>query len=136
MSEFKRQFDVAAGKAASILSEQTGKAAEFIAGKKDKATEFFAETKDKAVEYLDNKKEIYETKTALDAAKAKVENLFAELGRISFYGAAVTPERKRPLVKAELSEAIEEAEALQEKYDALYPVEDSAEEEDFEESEE
>lgn len=129
MSELKKQFDVALGKAATILGEQTGKAVEFISDKKVKAAEFFAETKEKATEYLDAKKEIYETKVALDVAKAKVEDLFNEIGRISFYGKSVTPERKRPLVKAELIAALEEVEILEEKYNLLYAEE--AQEEDI-----
>ena len=129
MSDFKKQLDVTIGKAATILGEQTSKAAEFISDKKDKVADFLVEAKDKAVDYLDVKKEIYETKSALDAAKDKVEKLFNEIGRISFYGKAVTPERKRPLVKAELIAALDEVAALEEKYNSLYADEASVDQE-------
>lgn len=135
MSETKKQFDAAIGAAATFISEKSKEAAklfnegkdaakDFLTDKKGKSSEFINDKKDKVNDFLDEKKEIYQTKKALEETQAKVEALFGEIGRISYYGKAIIPKRTRPVVKQELVEALTQLDELQQKYDALYAEED------------
>ncbi len=99
---FKERFDMAVGKAATFVSEK----------------------KSKAVEYFDGKQKLYKTKSALDEANKRLDNLFNELGRTSYYRKSTVPGRVSADIKEEIKATLTEIDALQKAYDELKPVDE------------
>ena len=87
-----------------------------------KAAAFLGDQKEKASEYLEEKRELYETKAALDEANQRLDDLFNELGRVCFYGKSTVPGRDKADIKNDIKLALDTAEALQARYDELSAV--------------
>ena len=113
MADIKETFDMAIGKASKFVSDNADKVAAFV-----------GEQKDKAVEYFDSKQKLYETKTALDAANKKLDNLFGELGRVSYYKRSTVPGRVSADIRLEIKTTLAEVASLEEAYASMKPAED------------
>lgn len=97
---FKERFDIAVGKTVDFVTQQ----------------------KDKAVEYLDSKQKLYKAKTALTEANKKLDKLFYELGRVTYYKKSDVPERTSADIRKEIKELLANIEVMQIAYDSLTPA--------------
>lgn len=90
-----------------------------LKGAFSKATEFVGHKAGEVAEYLGLQKQIFEKKAELKAEKDKLETLFSELGRISYYRGSTVKDRDRKVVADEIKVSLKYVSELEAELDEL-----------------